>query len=44
VIQLSPELTRLIQFFNSRGYHCQAGTEDGYAPGPAGRGRWPLRR
>jgi hypothetical protein len=33
-IQLSPELTRLIQFYNSGGYHCQTGTEDGYAPGP----------
>lgn len=32
-IQLSPELTRLVQFSNRRGYHCQAGTEDGYAPG-----------
>ena len=31
-IQLSPELTRLIQFYNRGGYHCQAGTEDGYAP------------
>jgi len=28
------ELLRVIQFFNSDGYHCQAGTEDGYAPGP----------
>jgi uncharacterized repeat protein (TIGR02543 family) len=36
IIQLSPELTRLIQFYNHRGYHCQAGSEDGYAPGPAG--------
>ena len=27
------ELLRVIQFFNSAGYHCQAGTEDGYAPG-----------
>jgi hypothetical protein len=32
VIQLAPELTRLIQFYNRRGYHCQEGTEDGYAP------------
>lgn len=28
------ELLRLIQFFNSGGFHCQEGTEDGYAPGP----------
>ncbi len=27
------ELLRVIQFFNSSGFHCQAGTEDGYAPG-----------
>ncbi len=27
------ELLRIIQFFNSSGYHCQTGTEDGYAPG-----------
>ncbi|MCC6145133.1 MAG: FG-GAP repeat protein [Candidatus Hydrogenedentes bacterium] len=27
------ELLRVIQFFNSGGFHCQAGTEDGYAPG-----------
>nr|HPO16134.1 hypothetical protein [Candidatus Hydrogenedentota bacterium] len=27
------ELLRVIQFFNSDGYHCEAGTEDGYAPG-----------
>lgn len=26
------ELLRVIQFFNSDGYHCEAGTEDGYAP------------
>lgn len=25
------ELLRVIQFYNSLGYHCQAGTEDGYA-------------
>jgi hypothetical protein len=24
---------RVIQFFNSSGYHCEAGSEDGYAPG-----------
>ena len=28
------ELLRVIQFFNSSGFHCQAGTEDGYNPGP----------
>ena len=28
------ELLRVIQFFNSPGYHVAAGTEDGYAPGP----------
>jgi len=33
LINLS-ELLRVIQFFNSSGYHCQAGTEDDYAPGP----------
>lgn len=27
------ELLRVIQFYNSGAYHCQAGTEDGYAPG-----------
>lgn len=27
------ELLRVIQFFNSSGYRCQSGTEDGYAPG-----------
>ncbi len=35
LISLS-ELLRPIQFFNTRGFHCQAGTEDGYAPGPEG--------
>ena len=33
LISLS-ELLRIIQFFNSDGFHCQTGTEDGYAPGP----------
>ncbi len=28
------ELLRVIQFYNSGGLHCQAGTEDGYGPGP----------
>ena len=32
IIDLS-ELLRIIQFYNSGGLHCQAGTEDGYAPG-----------
>jgi C1A family cysteine protease len=32
-IQLAPELTRLVQFYNLRGYHYRAGTEDGYDPG-----------
>lgn len=32
LIDLS-ELLRVIQFFNSNGLHCQAGSEDGYAPG-----------
>ncbi len=30
------ELLRVIQFYNSGGFHCEAGTEDGYAPGPTG--------
>ncbi len=25
------EVLRVVQLFNARGYHCQAGTEDGYA-------------
>ena len=33
-IELS-ELLRLIQFYNSGGYHPCTGTEDGYCPGPA---------
>ena len=28
------EVLRVVQFYNSNGFHCQAGTEDGYAPGP----------
>ncbi|HPO15448.1 MAG TPA: hypothetical protein PLI09_18545 [Candidatus Hydrogenedentes bacterium] len=32
IIGLS-ELLRLIQFYNSGGIHCNAGSEDGYAPG-----------
>lgn len=30
------ELLRAIQFYNSGGFHCDATTEDGYAPGLAG--------
>jgi len=30
------ELLRVIQFYNSLGLHCDASTEDGYAPGPTG--------
>ncbi|MCC6144001.1 MAG: hypothetical protein IT368_09360, partial [Candidatus Hydrogenedentes bacterium] len=30
------ELLRVIQFFNSGGYHCDAAGEDGFAPGPDG--------
>jgi glucose/arabinose dehydrogenase/Ca2+-binding EF-hand superfamily protein len=30
------ELLRAIQFFNTNGLHCEAGTEDGYAPGDGG--------
>ncbi len=33
LISLS-ELLRVIQFYNSGGFHCEAGTEDGYAPDP----------
>ncbi|HPO14310.1 MAG TPA: sulfatase [Candidatus Hydrogenedentes bacterium] len=28
------ELMRIVQFFNSNGFHCQEGTEDGYGLGP----------
>jgi len=31
------ELLRVIQLFNSDEYHCDAATEDGYAPGPGPR-------
>ncbi|HPO17411.1 MAG TPA: hypothetical protein PLI09_28520 [Candidatus Hydrogenedentes bacterium] len=24
----------MIQLYNSQGYHCEPGTEDGFAPGP----------
>ncbi|HOK09665.1 MAG TPA: proprotein convertase P-domain-containing protein [Candidatus Hydrogenedens sp.] len=34
-IQLT-ELLRVIQLFNSRGFHIEEGTEDGYAPGLEG--------
>jgi len=33
IINLS-ELLRVIQFFNSNGYHCDPQGEDGFAPGP----------
>lgn len=29
-----PELLRVIQFFNSPGYHCDGSSEDAFAPGP----------
>ncbi|NJL72538.1 MAG: hypothetical protein HC888_13715 [Candidatus Competibacteraceae bacterium] len=32
IVNLS-ELLRVIQFYNAGAYHCQAGTEDNYAPG-----------
>ncbi len=32
-IPFSPDLSRVIQFYNSGAFHCQSGTEDGYAPG-----------
>jgi len=28
------ELLRMIQFYNSDSFHCETGTEDGFAPGP----------
>ncbi|HPO16066.1 MAG TPA: M4 family metallopeptidase [Candidatus Hydrogenedentes bacterium] len=28
------ELLRVVQFFNSNGFYCNAASEDGYAPGP----------
>ena len=31
------ELLRVVQLFNSGEFHCQPGTEDGYAPGPGDR-------
>jgi len=36
-----PELLRVIQFFNSGGYHAQQGTEDGYGPGPGAKSGQP---
>ncbi len=30
------ELLRVVQFYNSNGYSCLPGSEDGYQPGPAG--------
>ncbi|HPO16274.1 MAG TPA: PASTA domain-containing protein [Candidatus Hydrogenedentes bacterium] len=40
MISLS-ELLRLVQFYNSDGLHCQAGTEDGYDPGQGDQGCAP---
>lgn len=31
------EILRVVQFFNLDGYHCQQGTEDGFAPGEGPR-------
>lgn len=31
------ELLRAIQFYNSDGFHCETGTEDGFATGPGSR-------
>lgn len=31
------ELLRVVQFFNTGGFHCAPGTEDGYGPGPGPR-------
>lgn len=31
------ELLRVIQFFNSNGFHCEEGTEDAFAPGDGDR-------
>ena len=31
------EVLRVIQFYNSDGFHCAAGTEDGYSPGEGPR-------
>ena len=36
------ELLRVIQFFNTHSYHCEAGTEDGYAPGPGDTSTCPV--
>ncbi|MCX7591116.1 MAG: hypothetical protein N2255_05750, partial [Kiritimatiellae bacterium] len=41
------ELLRVIQFFNSGGYHCAippSSTEDGYAPGPGDQSCVPHAR
>ncbi len=35
------ELLRMVQFFNSDGFHCDAATEDGYAPGDGDRSCLP---
>jgi VWFA-related protein len=33
LMELRVELSRMIQFYNYRGYHVRAGSEDGYDPG-----------
>jgi len=35
------ELLRVIQLYNSDGYHCDSNSEDGYAPGPGDTGACP---
>ena len=35
------ELLRVIQYYNADGYHCDPGSEDGYAPGPGDRSCTP---
>ncbi len=37
------DLLRTIQFFRAGAYHCEQGTEDGYAPGPGAPGCLPHR-
>nr|MBP8132581.1 hypothetical protein [Candidatus Hydrogenedentota bacterium] len=34
-------IMRVIQLYNSEGFHCAEGTEDGYAPGPGEAGCAP---
>ncbi len=35
------ELLRVVQFYNIGSFHCDASTEDGYAPGPGNQGCTP---